>query len=123
MGKHVEYPPGGRYGWSLDIFHLHRHPKETKIIVAEVSILPTRGVWTLLNINNEVLIMQEKIIALVVVILITAILLPIALGQFASRDTSGWNSQWVSMWNILPVVGMVGVLIYFISTAIQKKKG
>jgi len=66
--------------------------------------------------------MQTKIIGLVVSVLLVAILLPIALGQFASQGTVGWNTQWISMWNILPVVGMVGVLIYFISTAIQKKQ-
>lgn len=48
---------------------------------------------------------------LFIVLFVGAILLPIAIGEFTGVDVSGWSSTLQTIWNNIPVVGLVGVLI------------
>ena len=58
--------------------------------------------------------MKEKIVAIVVGLLLVALLVPIALSQFFSADTTGWDSKTVIIWGIVPILALVGLALHFL---------
>jgi len=48
---------------------------------------------------------------LFITLFVGAILLPIAITQFTSTNTTGWPSTLVTIWDNLPVVGLAGVMV------------
>ena len=55
--------------------------------------------------------MRVDIEELFITLFLGAILLPIAISQFTSVDTSSWSTTLKTVWDNLPVIGLVGVLI------------
>lgn len=57
------------------------------------------------------------IVALLVAGIVGAFLLPIAIDEIVSVDTSSWGSGAQSMWEILDVIIVLAVFLFFISVA------
>lgn len=50
-----------------------------------------------------------------VTLLLASILIPIAMNQFSSVDTTTWSTMAKTIWDNLPVIGLTGILIGFIA--------
>jgi len=48
---------------------------------------------------------------LFITLFVGAILLPIAINQFLSVDTTSWGPTLATIWDNIPVIGLVGVLV------------
>lgn len=48
---------------------------------------------------------------LFITLFLGAILLPVAIQQFTSVDTTTWSTTLKTIWNNLPVVGLAGVMV------------
>jgi len=59
--------------------------------------------------------MTRRIANLTVEILLIALLLPIAIGQFMSVSTTGWDSNLATLWRLIPLLAVLGVALGFIS--------
>jgi len=64
-----------------------------------------------------------KIVDIAVVLIIIAILLPIAIAQFQSVPTQGWDNTVVSLWRNILTFSMVGLVIYILYGMVKDKKG
>jgi len=59
--------------------------------------------------------MTKKIANLTIEILLIALLLPIAIGQFMSVSTTGWDSNLSTLWRLIPLLAILGVALGFIT--------
>lgn len=62
----------------------------------------------------------NTVINVAVGILVFGILGSIALDQFMDVDTGDWSDQLVQVWEVLPVIGIVAVLLAFIAMAVRR---
>lgn len=64
-----------------------------------------------------------KIIDIAVVLIIIAILLPVAIGQFNAVPTTNWDSTVASLWKNILTFAMVGIVIYILYGMVKGKAG
>jgi len=62
----------------------------------------------------------QVVVALTVGGLVAAFLLPVAINEIVGVDTSSWGSGASSMWEILDVVIVLVVFLFFIGLAISR---
>ena len=60
------------------------------------------------------------VVALVVGGLMAAFLLPIAIDEIATVDTSSWTSGASAMWEILPVMIVLAIFLFFVGVALKR---
>lgn len=60
------------------------------------------------------------VVALVVGGLMAAFLLPIAIDEIATVDTSSWTSGAAAMWDILPVMIVLAIFLFFVGVALRR---
>ena len=61
------------------------------------------------------------IVAVLVASLLAAFLLPMVIGEIAAVDTSGWESSAASLWNLLDVLVVMAILLFFVRVAINSR--
>ena len=54
-----------------------------------------------------------KITELAVALLLTAILVPIGIGQIIGVNTSTWDTTSKTVWGLLPIIAIVGLILGF----------
>lgn len=57
------------------------------------------------------------VIGIAVAILVAALIVPIAFDSFFGADTASWDAQTVLIWGIIPVVGLLTIVLYFLNRA------
>jgi len=60
------------------------------------------------------------VVALVVGGLMAAFLLPIAIDEIANVDTSSWDNGAAALWNIIPVMVVLSVFLFFVGLALAR---
>lgn len=65
----------------------------------------------------------NSVIMLMVVGLLAAILVPVAIDQFVAVDTSSWSTTTQTIWNNLPTILAVALLIGFVSFFVVRRGG
>lgn len=60
------------------------------------------------------------IVDLFIVLFVGAILLPIAISEFVGANTTGWGTTLVTVWDNIPIIGLVGVLVGMLYKYIRK---
>lgn len=63
----------------------------------------------------------EIVVGLTVGGLVAAFLLPIAIDEIVAVDTSSWGSGASSLWDILDVIVVLAVFLFFISIALMNR--
>lgn len=58
--------------------------------------------------------MEEKVIGVFVTILLTAILIPVAFGQIFNANTTGWDSNTVTVFSLIPIIGVVAIILILV---------
>ena len=61
--------------------------------------------------------MTNFVIGIAVAALVVAIILPIAFNQFFSVNTGSWDAQTILIWGIIPLVVILGVVLFFLNRA------
>ena len=59
----------------------------------------------------------KTIVGITVGFIVAAALLPTAFTQIYNANTTGWNSAAVAVWNLLPLLGVVGLMIAVVAYA------
>lgn len=57
------------------------------------------------------------VIGIAVAILVAALIVPIAFDSFFGADTASWDAQTILIWGIIPVVGLLTIVLYFLNRA------
>ena len=60
------------------------------------------------------------IVAVLVASLLTAFLVPIAVDEMFAVDTSGWGEAAGTMWELLPMMAVLAVFLFFVQVAIRR---
>lgn len=60
------------------------------------------------------------VVALVVGGLMAAFLLPIAIDEIAAVDTTSWSSGAGALWDILPVMVVLAIFLFFVGMALKR---
>ncbi len=60
------------------------------------------------------------VVALVVAALMAAFLLPIAIDELVSVDTTSWSDGAAALWEILPVMVVLAVFLFFVGVALRR---
>lgn len=58
--------------------------------------------------------MEEKVIGVFITILLAGILLPISLGTIFSANTTGWDANTVTIFELLPIISVVAVILILV---------
>jgi len=58
---------------------------------------------------------------LFITLFLGAILLPVAIQQFTSTNTTGWSPTLQTIWNNIPVIGLAGVLMGIMYKYMKKR--
>lgn len=58
--------------------------------------------------------MEQKIVGIFIVLLLGAVLLPIAFTAIFNANTTGWDSNTVTIFNLLPIIGVVAVILILV---------
>lgn len=61
------------------------------------------------------------VVALVVAGLMAAFLLPIAIDEIAAVDTTAWDGGAAALWDILPVMVVLAIFLFFVSLALSRQ--
>lgn len=61
------------------------------------------------------------VVALVVAGLMAAFLLPIAIDEISAVDTSSWDGGAAALWNILPVMIVLAIFLFFVGLALSRR--
>lgn len=64
--------------------------------------------------------MSEAVTNIFVVILLAAILLPIAFGQIFNANTTGWDSNTVTIFGLIPIIGAVALILVLVYAYYQR---
>jgi hypothetical protein len=67
----------------------------------------------MVDIDNGV----EMAVGIFVVIILAANLLPTAFDQIFNASTSSWNSDVTTLWELLPLLAVVGLILLFVAWA------
>lgn len=62
------------------------------------------------------------VVALVVGGLMAAFLLPIAIDEISTVDTSSWDNGAAALWNILPVMVVLAIFLFFTYMAVSRRR-
>lgn len=65
----------------------------------------------------------DKIVNFVVVLLVIAILVPLGLTTLLDVDTTGWPTLMITIWDFVPIMAILGVLLAVIGFATVKIRG
>lgn len=65
---------------------------------------------------------KEKIIDLFVILFIGAIFLPLSINQFTDTNTGTWGTVLVTVWNNIPIVGLISLIVLLIYKYISATK-
>jgi ABC-type transport system involved in cytochrome c biogenesis permease component len=65
---------------------------------------------------------NDQIIEYVLGLLLLFLLMPVALGSFFNVSTSGWDATTVTIWNVLPILGIIGAFGVVLYMGYQKFK-
>ena len=65
--------------------------------------------------------MGEGVINIFVVILLAAILLPIAFTQIFNANTTGWDDNTVTIFGLLPVISSVALILILVYAYYQRR--
>ena len=60
------------------------------------------------------------VVGLVVGGLMAAFLLPIAIDEIATVDTTSWDNGAAQLWNILPVIIVLAIFLFFVGLALAR---
>ena len=60
------------------------------------------------------------VVALVVGGLMAAFLLPIAINEISTVDTTSWSDGAAALWNILPVMVVLAIFLFFVGVALKR---
>ena len=61
------------------------------------------------------------VVAIVVAGLLAAFLLPIAIEEISGVDTSGWDPGAAELWDILPIMIVLAIFLFFVGVALRQK--
>ena len=61
------------------------------------------------------------VVGLVVAGLMAAFLLPIAIEEVTNTTTTDWNDGAASLWNVLPIMMVLAIFLYFVGLALQAR--
>lgn len=67
--------------------------------------------------------LMNKVLGLIVVGIMIAVGIPIAMTFFTDADTTGWQSQWITIFNNLPTIIMVVVLLAVLLIVVVTARG
>ena len=62
------------------------------------------------------------VVAIVVAGLLAAFLLPIAIDELTDVDTTGWDGGAAALWEILPVMIVLAIFLFFVTVALRQRK-
>ena len=62
-----------------------------------------------------------NIISLVIGLIVLAIMLPVALTELMDVDTTGWNASVAAVWDLLPILAVLGGLVMIVGYASMRK--
>lgn len=65
----------------------------------------------------------NKVVNFVVVLLVVAILVPTGLTTLLDVDTAAWPTLLVTIWDFMPIMAMLGILLGIIAFATGKIRG
>lgn len=68
--------------------------------------------------NSAAMVAVTLVVGLVVASLVAAFLLPIGISEIVGVDTSSWSSGAQSMWDILDVIIVLALFLFFIALAL-----
>lgn len=60
---------------------------------------------------------------ILVIMVLAVALIPASIGLHAGVDTSGWDASVVSIWDIIPIIVMITVVLGFLGLGILKVSG
>lgn len=63
----------------------------------------------------------DLVVALVVAGLMAAFLLPIAIDEIEAVDTTSWSDGAAALWNILPVMVVLAIFLFFVGLALARR--
>jgi hypothetical protein len=52
-----------------------------------------------------------------------ATLIPVAISLFLDADTSGWDAQWVTIWDLLPLFAILVILSIVAGWVVMRRRG
>jgi len=61
------------------------------------------------------------VVGLVVAGLMAAFLLPIAIEEIANVSTTGWSDGAASLWNVLPIMIVLAIFLFFTGLALKSR--
>ena len=65
--------------------------------------------------------LMNLVITLAIGIILIAFLIPVAINQFVDANTTTWNAEWISLWNVIPIFVFLGIVIAIIFLAVKRK--
>jgi len=63
----------------------------------------------------------EVIVSVLVMSLLAAYLVPVAVGELATVDTSGWPAGAAEMWGLLSVMIVLAIFLFFVQAAVNTR--
>jgi len=77
--------------------------------------------------NRGQMAMADKAVSIVVAIvvagLLAAFLLPIAIEELSSVETTDWSDGAAAMWDILPLMVVLAIFLFFVTVALSQRRG
>lgn len=67
--------------------------------------------------------MEEKVIAIFVTLLLTAILIPVAFTQIFNANTTGWDTNTKTIFGLIPIIGVVAIILILVFAYYSKRDG
>ena len=67
--------------------------------------------------------MGDSVINIFVVVLLAAILLPIAFSQIFNANTTGWDSNTVTIFGLVPIIASIALILVLVYAYYQKGQG
>ena len=61
------------------------------------------------------MVSQDMIVTVFVVVLLAAILLPVAFTQIFTANTTAWDANTVTIFSLIPIITIVGVILGLVS--------
>ncbi len=65
----------------------------------------------------------KNIISLALGIIVLATVLPVAFDTFYTANTTAWETSVTSLWALVPLFAIIGVIVALVAVAVGKKGG
>jgi len=65
----------------------------------------------------------KNIISLALGIIVLAAVLPVAFDTFYTANTTAWSTSVISLWALVPLFAIIGVIVALVAVAVGKKGG